>query len=87
MNRPLGAMCCVLGTLGRCSIDWSLLFTVEFAETYFAFFLLDLVLSTFSTPPEPPFDFDGAAATASLSAIFLGPSAGLEGFEEDRRLW
>lgn len=67
----------MLGTLG--SNDSGLPFTVDSAATFFAFFLLSFAVSALP--------FVGVAGTACLSAIPLEPSAGLEGFEEERRLW
>ncbi len=65
INLRISGICWVLGTLGRCNNEASLPFTVEFAATSLAFFLLTLV------------DAGG----------FDDPSAGLEGFEEESRLW
>jgi hypothetical protein len=85
-------MCCVLGTLGRWSIDSSLPFTAELA-TSFAFFVLGC---DFCSPSNAGFDvfvfltalaFAGAAGTVCPSVTPFEPSAGLEGFDEENRLW
>lgn len=88
----IGVTCCVLGTLGRWGINSSLPFTVEFAATSFAFFVL---ACDFCSPSILGFDalallcdfgFVGAAGTVCPSATPFEPSAGLEGFEEENRL-
>jgi hypothetical protein len=56
---------------------------VEFAATSFAFLLL--AREDFCSPSD--FTFAGAAGTVCPSAIPFEPSAGLEGFDEENRLW
>jgi hypothetical protein len=91
MYLRIGVTCCVLGTLGRWSIDSSLPFTVELTATSFAFFVL---ACDFCSPSNLGFDafvllcdlvFVGAAGTVCPSATPFEPSAGLEGFDEENR--
>jgi hypothetical protein len=70
-NQPSGERCCVLGTLGSC---------FAMAETSFA------LLLRFS----PPLALDSAALAAGRdwpAARSLEPLSGLDGFEDEHRLW
>lgn len=64
----------MLGTLGKFCIDSSLPLTVFSATTSLALFLLEFLEEVF------------CAGLAATSVTPSGPSAGLEGFDEDCRL-
>jgi hypothetical protein len=82
IDKRVGGICCVLGTLGRFHEAPSLPFTVLFATTSFAF-LLPVLEDFFSLSG---LACGGLAGTSWPWATPLEPSAGLEGFEEENRL-
>ena len=82
VHLRVGGICCVLGTLGGLNKAPSLPFTELFASTSLAFLLpaLEGLLSLSSLARA------GLAGTSPPSATPFEPSAGLEGFEEEKRL-